>query len=59
MKHRLRQKKVVLAVGYHDVYPDILGFVECGQIRLFPVLFAMVTKIEPCLGYCGKFQSGT
>jgi thioredoxin reductase len=25
----IRAKKVVLAVGYHDVYPDIHGFVEC------------------------------
>jgi thioredoxin reductase len=24
-----KAKKVVLAVGYHDVYPDIPGFVEC------------------------------
>ncbi len=25
----IRAKKVILAVGYHDVYPDILGFLEC------------------------------
>jgi thioredoxin reductase len=25
----IKAKKVVLAVGYHDVYPDIPGFVEC------------------------------
>jgi thioredoxin reductase len=25
----IKAKKVVLAVGYHDVYPDIPDFVEC------------------------------
>jgi thioredoxin reductase len=25
----VKAKKVVLAVGYHDVYPDIPGFIEC------------------------------
>jgi thioredoxin reductase len=25
----IKAKKVVLAVGYHDVYPDIPGFMEC------------------------------
>ena len=25
----IKAKKVVLAVGYHDVYPDISGFLEC------------------------------
>ena len=25
----IKAKKVVLAVGYHDVYPDIPGFLEC------------------------------
>jgi thioredoxin reductase len=25
----IKAKKVILAVGYHDVYPDIPGFVEC------------------------------
>jgi thioredoxin reductase len=46
----IKAKKVVLAVGYHDVYPDIPGFIECWQIGLSPVLFAMVTKIETVSG---------
>ena len=25
----IKAKKVVLAIGYHDVYPDIPGFLEC------------------------------
>lgn len=25
----IKAKKVILAVGYHDMYPDIPGFVEC------------------------------
>jgi thioredoxin reductase len=25
----IKAKKVVLAVGYHDIYPDIPGFLEC------------------------------
>lgn len=25
----IRAKKVILAVGYYDVYPDIPGFIEC------------------------------
>jgi thioredoxin reductase len=25
----IKAKKVILAVGYHDVYPDIPGFLEC------------------------------
>jgi thioredoxin reductase len=46
----IKAKKVVLAVGYHDVYPDIPVLSNVGQIRLFPVLFAMVTKIETVSG---------
>lgn len=25
----IRTKKIVLAIGYYDVYPEILGFTEC------------------------------
>jgi thioredoxin reductase len=32
-------KKVVLAVGYHDVYPDIPGFVECWADTIIPCPF--------------------
>lgn len=39
MKHQLRQKKVVLAVGYHDVYPDIPGFIECWTDTIIPCPF--------------------
>jgi len=28
-KRSIRAKKVILAVGYYDVYPDIPGFIEC------------------------------
>jgi thioredoxin reductase len=35
----IRAKKVVLAVGYHDVYPDIPGFVECWADTIIPCPF--------------------
>jgi thioredoxin reductase len=28
-ENSIRAKKVILAVGYYDVYPDIPGFIEC------------------------------
>jgi hypothetical protein len=44
MKQSVKAKKVVLAVGYHNVYPDIPGLSNVVQIRLFAVLFVMVTN---------------
>lgn len=35
----IRAKKVVLAVGYHDVYPDIHGFLECWADTIIPCPF--------------------
>jgi thioredoxin reductase len=35
----IKAKKVVLAVGYHDVYPDIPGFVECWADTIIPCPF--------------------
>ena len=35
----IRAKKVVLAVGYHDVYPDIPGFIECWADTIIPCPF--------------------
>jgi thioredoxin reductase len=35
----IEAKKVVLAVGYHDVYPDIPGFVECWADTIFSCPF--------------------
>jgi thioredoxin reductase len=35
----IRTKKVVPAVGYHDVYPDIPGFVECWADTIIPCPF--------------------
>src|ERR687889_2371584 len=46
----VKAKKVVLAVGYHDVYPDIPGLAKVVQIRLFPVLFVMVTNRDSVWG---------
>ena len=46
----VKAKKVVLAVGYHDVYPDIPGLSNVVQIRLFPVLFVMVTNRDSVWG---------
>jgi thioredoxin reductase len=34
-----KAKKVVLAVGYHDVYPDIPGFLECWADTIIPCPF--------------------
>jgi thioredoxin reductase len=28
-ENSIRTKKVILAVGYYDIYPDIPGFIEC------------------------------
>ncbi|HKI08958.1 MAG TPA: hypothetical protein VKA09_11220 [Nitrososphaeraceae archaeon] len=46
----VKAKKVVLAVGYHDVYLDIPGLSNVVQIRLFPVLFVMVTNRDSVWG---------
>lgn len=35
----IEAKKVILAVGYHDVYPDIPGFVECWADTIIPCPF--------------------
>jgi thioredoxin reductase len=35
----VKAKKVVLAVGYYDVYPDIHGFVECWAATIIPCPF--------------------
>jgi thioredoxin reductase len=35
----IKARKVVLAVGYHDVYPDIPGFVECWADTIIPCPF--------------------
>ena len=35
----VKAKKVVLAVGYHDAYPDIPGFVECWADTIIPCSF--------------------
>jgi thioredoxin reductase len=35
----IRAKKVVLAVGYHDAYPDIPGFIECWADTIIPCPF--------------------
>jgi thioredoxin reductase len=35
----IRAKKVVLAVGYNDVYPDIPGFIECWADTIIPCAF--------------------
>jgi thioredoxin reductase len=42
----IKAKKVVLAVGYHDVYPDIPGFIECWAYTIIPCPF--------CDGYENK-----
>jgi thioredoxin reductase len=38
-KTTFKAKKVVLAVGYHDVYPDIPGFLECWAGTIIPCPF--------------------
>ena len=35
----IEAKKVILAVGYHDIYPDIPGFVECWADTIIPCPF--------------------
>jgi thioredoxin reductase len=35
----VKAKKVVLAVGYNDVYPDIPGFIECWADTIIPCAF--------------------
>ena len=35
----IKAKKIVLAVGYHDVYPDIPGFIECWADTIIPCSF--------------------
>jgi thioredoxin reductase len=35
----IKAKKVVLAVGYHDVYPNIPGFIECWADTIIPCSF--------------------
>src|SRR5919106_157821 len=35
----IRAKKIILAVGYHDVYPDIPGFIECWADTIIPCAF--------------------
>ena len=35
----IKAKKVILAVGYHDVYPNISGFVECWADTIIPCPF--------------------
>ncbi|HYZ58563.1 MAG TPA: NAD(P)/FAD-dependent oxidoreductase, partial [Nitrososphaeraceae archaeon] len=35
----VRAKRIILAVGYHDVYPDIPGFIECWADTIIPCTF--------------------
>jgi thioredoxin reductase len=35
----VKAKKVILAVGYHDVYPNIPGFIECWADTIIPCAF--------------------
>lgn len=35
----VKAKKVILALGYHDVYPDIPGFIECWADTIIPCSF--------------------
>jgi thioredoxin reductase len=35
----VRAKKIILAVGYHDMYPDIPGFIECWADTIIPCAF--------------------
>ena len=46
----VKAKKVVLAVGYHDVCLDLPDLSNVVQIRLFPVLFVMVTNGDSVWG---------
>ena len=38
-ENSIRAKKVILAVGYYDVYPEIPGFIECWADTIIPCLF--------------------
>lgn len=49
MKNRLKAKKVVLAVGYHDVYTDIPGFVECWADTIIPCPFCDGYENRDCV----------
>ena len=46
---------MVLAVGYHDVYPDIPGLSNVVQIRLF-LAFVMVTNRDSVWGIAVNFN---
>jgi hypothetical protein len=46
----IKAKKVVLAVGCRDVYPDIPGFIECWADTIFHAHFVTVTKIGTVFG---------
>ena len=35
----IKARKVILAFGYHDVYPDIPGFIECWADSIIPCPF--------------------
>ena len=35
----VRAKRIILAVGYHDAYPDIPGFIECWADTIIPCTF--------------------
>ena len=45
----IRAEKVVLAVGYHDVYPDIPGFVECWADTIIPCPFCDGYENRDCV----------
>ena len=45
----IRAKKVVLAVGYHDVYQDIPGFVECWADTIIPCPFCDGYENRDCV----------
>ena len=38
-ENSIRAKKVILAVGYYDVYPEIPGFIECWADTIIPCPF--------------------
>ena len=46
----IKAKKVVLAVGCRDVYPDIPGFIECWADTIFHAHFVTVTEIGTVFG---------
>lgn len=45
----VRAKKVVLAIGYHDVFPDITGFVECWADTIFSCPFCDGYENRDCI----------